>query len=131
MFINAQGSRLSLCHIRWTLLFRIRCRCVSLEERKSAFWNPFSSWIVSFLTKKIENKPILNRVTQRHILKKLFSWSIFLIYTFFKYYECDPLLQTKNKKKRVTSEKRIIDKLKKENERKGKRASATATHFSP
>ena len=34
-------------------------------------------------------------------------------------------------KKRVTSEKRIIDKLKKENVRKGKRASATATHFSP
>ena len=34
-------------------------------------------------------------------------------------------------KKRVTSEKRIIDKLKKENVRKGKRGSATATHFFP
>lgn len=130
MFINAQGSRLPLCRIRWTLLFRVRCSCVSFENRKSAFWNPFSSWIFSFLTKKIENKPSLNRVTQRHILKNYFLKVFFLLILSSSIMTVILFCRLKNKK-RVTSEKRTIDKLKKENVRKGKRASATATHFAP
>lgn len=130
MFINAQGSRLPLCPFRWTLLFRIRCRCVSLENRKSAFeihsvlgfsrfW-PRKQKINQFLTELL-NDTFWKNYFLKVFLLLILSSSIMTVILFCR---------LKNKK-RVTSEKRIIDKLKKENERKGKQALATATHFSP